>query len=270
MTQASFTVDTHLFRELGELLVGRDSTALVELIKNAYDADATEIIVNGVNLDNPAQGYIVIDDNGVGMHVEQFETGFLRVASRLKERGKRVSKQFNRRFTGAKGIGRLAAHKLARVLEVYSIPWETNGCKREAIRACINWDDIEAKETLEDVPPFEITTEPIPKSGKTGTMITLRNLRRRWTPAERGRFIAEARTFEPPEVLTLPLPKDLVDEPMLFDAPRVRESSALDPGCRVELMGDFAGGDEFWQAVAHAANWTLRLMPKKTVKRCSM
>ena len=28
-----FTVDTHLFRELGELLVGRDSTALVELIK---------------------------------------------------------------------------------------------------------------------------------------------------------------------------------------------------------------------------------------------
>ena len=42
MTVAKFTVDTHLFRELGELLVGRDSTALIELIKNAYDADATE------------------------------------------------------------------------------------------------------------------------------------------------------------------------------------------------------------------------------------
>jgi hypothetical protein len=51
MAQGKFTVDTHLFRELGELLVGRDSTALVELIKNAYDADATEIIVNGVSLD---------------------------------------------------------------------------------------------------------------------------------------------------------------------------------------------------------------------------
>ena len=43
MTAARFTVDTHLFRELGELLVGRDSTALVELIKNAYDADAEEV-----------------------------------------------------------------------------------------------------------------------------------------------------------------------------------------------------------------------------------
>ncbi len=32
--------DTDLFRELGELLVGRDSTALVELIRNPYDADA--------------------------------------------------------------------------------------------------------------------------------------------------------------------------------------------------------------------------------------
>ena len=49
----NFTVDTHLFRELGELLVGRDSTALIELIKNAYDADATEIIVHGERLDSP-------------------------------------------------------------------------------------------------------------------------------------------------------------------------------------------------------------------------
>jgi hypothetical protein len=41
---AKFTVDTHLFRELGELLVGRDSTALVELIKNSYDADARHVM----------------------------------------------------------------------------------------------------------------------------------------------------------------------------------------------------------------------------------
>lgn len=42
LLKASFTVDTHVFRELGALLVGRDSTALIELIKNSYDADATE------------------------------------------------------------------------------------------------------------------------------------------------------------------------------------------------------------------------------------
>jgi DNA mismatch repair ATPase MutL len=84
---AKFTVDTHLFRELGELLVGRDSTALVELIKNSYDADATEVLVWGEDLDKPSRGRIIISDNGAGMTRQLFETGFLRIASRLKEGG---------------------------------------------------------------------------------------------------------------------------------------------------------------------------------------
>ena len=111
---AKFTVDTHLFRELGELLVGRDSTALIELIKNAYDADATKVTVYGERLNNPDEGHILVIDDGVGMNAEAFEKGFLRVASRLKERGDRRSALFQRRYTGAKGIGRLAAHKLAK------------------------------------------------------------------------------------------------------------------------------------------------------------
>src|SRR5690242_3351951 len=106
-----FTVDTHLFRELGELLVGRDSTALVELVKNAYDADATQVIVYGGGLENGERGLIRISDNGIGMTREQFEQGFLRIASRLKDQEHRFSCRFRRRFTGAKGIGRLAAHK---------------------------------------------------------------------------------------------------------------------------------------------------------------
>ena len=47
MAGGTFTVDTKFFRELGELLVGRDSTAWVELIKNAYDADATLVRAHG-------------------------------------------------------------------------------------------------------------------------------------------------------------------------------------------------------------------------------
>lgn len=83
-----FTVDTHIFRELGELLVGRDSTALMELIKNAYDADATEVVVTATDLANPDRARIVIQDNGCGMTAEQFRSGFLRIASRFKEGGR--------------------------------------------------------------------------------------------------------------------------------------------------------------------------------------
>src|SRR2546428_12529656 len=82
-----FTVDTHLFRELGELLVGRNSTALVELIKNAYDADATKVVVDGRNLNDPDRGVITISDDGIGMSPDQFREGFLRIASRMKDSG---------------------------------------------------------------------------------------------------------------------------------------------------------------------------------------
>jgi opacity protein-like surface antigen len=104
---ATFTVDTHLFRELGELLVGRDSTALVELIKNAYDADATDVVVYGEALSSLNRGFIRIKDNGTGMSLREFERGFLRIASRTKEQNDRRSPVFSRRYTGAKGIGRL-------------------------------------------------------------------------------------------------------------------------------------------------------------------
>src|SRR5205814_1497183 len=98
-----FTVDTHIFRELGELLVGRDSTALIELIKNSYDADATEVVLYGEGLSSAARGYISIKDNGIGMSLKEFQNGFLRIAARTKETSHRRSLVFERRYTGAKG-----------------------------------------------------------------------------------------------------------------------------------------------------------------------
>src|SRR5690348_13486593 len=144
----NFTVDTHVFRELGELLVGRDSTALIELIKNAYDADATEVIVYGENLADVEIGKIIVADDGVGMSAKAFSDGFLRIASRSKDEGTRRSRKFKRRYTGAKGIGRLAAHKLARVLEVESF---TMLGPRSGVNAKIDWDRVESKETLDEV-----------------------------------------------------------------------------------------------------------------------
>src|SRR5260370_23325438 len=147
---AKFTVDSHLFRELGALLVGRDSTALIELIKNAYDADAKRVTVYGEGLENTSKGFIRIVDDGVGMTPELFEEGFLRIASRGKEQGDRRSIKFERRYTGAKGIGRLAAHKLARYLTVTSNPDpEYRGGSQKENQAKNDWDKVQACETIE-------------------------------------------------------------------------------------------------------------------------
>src|SRR5436190_1388281 len=125
--KAAFTVDTQVFRELGELLVGRDSTALLELVKNSYDADASFVSIDGESLSSQEDGRIIVQDDGNGMSLPQFREGFLRLAGRGKTLGERRSERYGRRFTGEKGVGRLAAHKLANILELGSVPWSDEG-----------------------------------------------------------------------------------------------------------------------------------------------
>lgn len=159
-----FRVDTHLFRELGALLVGRDSTALAELIKNSYDADATEVWVQGTHLGDPTRSRITLVDDGNGMTPDEFRRGFLTIAARSKSGPVRYSPIYQRRFTGAKGIGRLAAHKLAHVIEVVSVPRElpgTSGRALMAVRGVLDWDRIEERETLDDLEDV-IVVEQLP------------------------------------------------------------------------------------------------------------
>ena len=274
---AKFTVDTHLFRELGELLVGRDSTALIELIKNAYDADATKVTVYGEQLDNPSQGRIVIADNGIGMDIDTFQKGFLRIASRLREHGERKSVLFNRQYTGAKGIGRLASHKLARKLQVDSVPdaSETTS-EREAVHAVISWDKIEEYETLDEIDTSNaiiVERTSLRPDAKRGSTLTLSDLRRAWTPKGRAQFLAEIQSFDAPHFLQKPLPSSVITKRMLFAKPVVRNVSnnRVTEGLKfdVELKGDFDGGEEYWQLMAQSAKWVLEIRAARDdVKVC--
>jgi signal transduction histidine kinase len=268
MAEPKFTVDTHLFRELGQLLVGRDSTALVELIKNSYDADANIVTVDGQNLSDAGFGRITITDDGIGMGSDQFNQGFLRIASRIKDDGERRSIRYKRRYTGAKGIGRLAAHKLARFIHIYSIPDEDiidNDTR--PVDASIDWDLVEAKETLDDLPgsgAITVKTEKRQLNTTPGTIIELQRLRRRWTPTERARFFAEVQTFSPPKVLVNIPPSAIDKELLLFDLPKIRDSRASDPGFSVELTGELETGEEYWQTLSQAAQWIIEIDARKS------
>ena len=257
-----FSVDTHLFRELGEYLVGRDSTALAELVKNAYDADATSVTVYGELLSDAARGFIEIQDNGVGMTAEEFENGFLRIASRIKEKDSRHSARFNRRYTGAKGIGRLAAHKLARHLEVTSVPSiEKSGAKRTQIQASIDWDLVEACESLEQVgnSALSVQVSAAPRSSPEGTTIRLSGLRQDWTKVRRASFISEVRAYQPPPILDQEVEDVLRPFAPLFGRPTLRKKTSEDPGFLVALTGDFEQGDEPWQSVLTSFHWVLEV-----------
>jgi signal transduction histidine kinase len=266
-TPSRFTVDTHIFRELGELLVGRDSTALVELIKNAYDADASEVTVHGERLSDGTDGKLIVADNGIGMSPEQFRAGFLRVASRLKDDGDRRSPVYGRRYTGAKGIGRLAAHKLATRLRVDSVP--NPKVIRNAsggVYADIDWHVLETRSTLDDLDgtnAIVVKTQPLSSRTTPGTTITLEHPRKRWSQADLVHFFSEVQSFRAP-VEIVDLDSRLIPYDMLFKRPHLADSRTRDPGFVIAFSGDLEAGDDYWSDVAHNAHWLVEVEASKT------
>jgi signal transduction histidine kinase len=267
---AGFSVDTKLFRELGELLVGRDSTALVELIKNAYDADATEVIVEGRDFAT-SQASIVVRDNGIGMNTEEFQAGFLTIGGRTKTEGSRRSRWFKRRYTGEKGVGRLAAHKLGHCLSVVSRRWddgkrdEVEGFRaRNGIRAVIDWDAIERLKTLAEIEKSEsVKLENLalrqPASRWAGTRLSISPLRKSWTDGDIDSFFSEVMTLTPPAPLVDQIPKGLITEAPLLSKIDVRDSENGTDRFTVKYEGDLRSREADIPAVAKTASWIIEI-----------
>ena len=84
--ELTFSVDSSLLFQLGEQLVAKSSVALGELIKNAYDADATQVSVQLIEVGDPEKpGEIFIEDNGHGMTFEEIRDGWMRIATTVKK-----------------------------------------------------------------------------------------------------------------------------------------------------------------------------------------
>ncbi len=132
-SRVRFTTDAAVVRRLGRELVGRQETALAELIKNAYDADATSVDIRFLLNDQELLG-IEVTDNGNGMTRAELVDGFMRLASDNKVREPR-SPRFGRRRAGRKGIGRFATERLGDALVLTT---KASG-SRKALRISINW-----------------------------------------------------------------------------------------------------------------------------------
>ncbi|MFQ6242839.1 sensor histidine kinase [Sinorhizobium meliloti] len=269
-----FSVDTKLFRELGELLVGRESTALVELIKNSYDADATKVTIFGERISTPT-GTILVSDNGTGMTETEFANGFLRIAGRSKSGANARSPWFQRRYTGEKGVGRLAAHKLARVIEIVSRRWD--GTERdmvdgfsatEELKATINWDKIEALETLDQIENSDAVSIKIGVDGRrqAGTALKLSPLRKHWSDRDREQFLDEVATLTPALSLIEPLEPSVTTIKPLLSALKVRDE--LRPGgFEVDYSGDLALSESELPATAESASWIIEIDCNKDLRR---
>jgi signal transduction histidine kinase len=173
-----FEVDAGLLVQLGEQLVARRSVALAELIKNAYDADATVATVSLEDITHE-NGTIIVEDNGVGMTFEQIRDHWMRIATDDKIRNP-VSPMYGRPRTGAKGIGRFAARRLATKLTVDSVARREGGV-RERVIVEFDWKKkFKPGQTLRKV-PVTCDRTVVGKSTPTGVTLYLENARDIWS-----------------------------------------------------------------------------------------
>lgn len=169
-----FSVDAGLINRLGTELVSRQETAVSELVKNAYDADAKTVSLKFINSEGIG-GNLVISDDGNGMTREQLIDGFMRISSSDKVDNP-ISPIYHRKRAGKKGIGRFAVQRLGTKLIIRTKSIECN-CAYEVV---INWDEYESNANLMEI---SHTIREIQPEFDKGTILTILNLRDKWSEA---------------------------------------------------------------------------------------
>lgn len=134
--------DVSTFKLLGRELITDRITAVYELVKNCYDANATKVELLFTEVTKRSdKSTIIIRDNGIGMSIDDIKNKWMVVGTSSKRGSQFSPKPFNRRYIGEKGVGRFAVDKLGGHLHIRT--------KREGdtqvLNVIINWEEYEDK-----------------------------------------------------------------------------------------------------------------------------
>lgn len=229
-----FGVDARHIQQLGQELVGDRTTALTELIKNAYDADATHVALRFSRATSREGGVLEVEDDGIGMALADIERGWMRISTNAKDIEDR-SPRYGRARAGRKGIGRFATETLGRTLTLRS----TVVGEPSALVIEFDWENgyLAGRELADVGNPFRL--EPAAEDDH-GTVLRIEGLYDIWDDTPRKRIRRAVRLLQPP----FPV------------APvRARKRARVDPGFRVDIEVDgepddlvLPGYDDFLEA----------------------
>jgi signal transduction histidine kinase len=160
---------------IGDELISDEPVAVVELVKNAYDADAKTVRVAFSGPDVLDPDTLTVADNGCGMTLETVLGAWLEPGTVLKKRQERSPG--GRLYQGAKGIGRFAAARLAQ-----SMYMETRSKdEEEGVTVLLEWGKFNDESYLDEVSiDYEVRPLPALKYGTSLTLIGL-HARKHWT-----------------------------------------------------------------------------------------
>lgn len=192
-----FKPSARLQRYLGQELIADPDLAVIEFVKNAYDGGASLVLVD-FNLSDQANTSLTIADNGVGMDSVSFEKNWMHPGysgkspdappedrNRKRFNSSATKRQGKRMPAGEKGLGRLAAGRLGKTLEVFTcqhidLPW---------LRVFFDWtrfEDMTAQ--LDEIKiPYDLDVDPENPPFLTGTHLIIKDLSLNWTGRVPGR-----------------------------------------------------------------------------------
>lgn len=193
MVVLKFDPAARLQRYLGRELIADPNLAIVEFVKNSWDAGASEVIIDFKVRGAVEDHEIVISDNGVGMSVNGFVANWMRPGYSYKAAGREgttrrneaARRMANRIPSGEKGLGRLAAGRLGELLDVYTRESPTDPW----FRARFDWkrfDDLD--HSLGEIEiEGELGVPPPVARFATGTVVRIAEMRFNWSQRVRGR-----------------------------------------------------------------------------------
>ena len=230
-----FRPRARIIRTIGDQLISGPEAAVIELVKNAYDADATSVILKFYPPLEAGAGRITVQDNGHGMTLSDIQDKWMEPATTSKV-GSRRSPGRDRVMMGYKGIGRFAAAKLGGRMALNSTS-ERGGERVEVLIPELNWSIFNGDTYLSDI-AINYYTEPA--TGLTGTLLEIRDLSEAWNEPKINRLLLELRR------LISPLQQAGSDDSfdIFLDLSECTVESAGFDGRSVLGLGNAAGGVE--------------------------
>ncbi len=172
-----FTFNGNIITELGEESISNPNVAMAELIKNAYDADSTNVSVDFLDKEKH-NASIKISDDGIGMGLSDIKDRFMDIGSPHK-RAIVKTDTYHRVPVGAKGIGRFASHSLGHKMILFTkSKLEKNGYELE-----FDWSKFSdsSKATDIDIETWKMAKNKMPH----GTSLEIKELKGSWNDKDK-------------------------------------------------------------------------------------
>lgn len=207
----SFNVDAFTARLIGRENVAKLDGAILELVKNSYDADANTCILYYEKSSNT----FYLMDNGIGMDNDTIISNWMTIGYSSKKNNYKLSS--GRIQTGAKGIGRFALDRIADKCTMISksnsttIEWNVDwrdfdiGKRITDVGAEIQETDQNFNDFINDITNNDVKTLVKNKFNNKGTIFKLSLLRDNWDDVLIDQIRNNLSTLIPPELSSFEL-----------------------------------------------------------------